>query len=78
MTAPEGGGPPGTGENGAAQASPGGGSRLLLKRLAGVMAEAGDGQQRMDAIVTLIASSMSRTVLAPSCTVKAKAFMKEK
>ena len=47
MTAPEGGGPPGTGENGAAQASPGGGSRLLLKRLAGVMAEAGDGQQRI-------------------------------
>ncbi|MAS45087.1 MAG: phosphoenolpyruvate--protein phosphotransferase [Rhodobacteraceae bacterium] len=62
MTAPEGGGPPGTGENGAAQASPGGGSRLLLKRLAGVMAEAGDGQQRMDAIVTLIASSMSTEV----------------
>ena len=40
----------------------GGGSRLLLKRLAGVMAEAGDGQQRLDRIVTLIATSMNTEV----------------
>lgn len=41
---------------------PGGGSRALLKRLAGVMAEAGDGQARLDRIVQLIASSMGTEV----------------
>ncbi len=40
----------------------GGGSRALLKRLSGVMAEAGDGQQRLDSIVSLIASSMRTEV----------------
>ncbi|MGM0586718.1 MAG: phosphoenolpyruvate--protein phosphotransferase, partial [Pseudomonadota bacterium] len=40
----------------------GGGSRVLLKRLASVMAEAGDGQQRLDSIVALIASSMKAEV----------------
>ncbi|SFI96437.1 phosphoenolpyruvate--protein phosphotransferase [Albimonas pacifica] len=40
----------------------GGGSRLLLRRLAGVMAEAGDGQQRLDRIVTLISRSMDAEV----------------
>ena len=40
----------------------GGGSRLLLRRLAGVMAEAGDGQQRLDHIVTLISRSMNAEV----------------
>ncbi|MEM6744017.1 MAG: phosphoenolpyruvate--protein phosphotransferase [Pseudomonadota bacterium] len=40
----------------------GGGSRVLLKRLAAVMAEAGDGQARLDRIVTLIATSMNTEV----------------
>ncbi len=40
----------------------GGGSRALLKRLSAVMAEAGDGQQRLDRIVKLIASSMRAEV----------------
>ncbi|MEO0591356.1 MAG: phosphoenolpyruvate--protein phosphotransferase [Pseudomonadota bacterium] len=40
----------------------GGGSRVLLKRLAAVMAEGGDGQQRLDRIVTLIATSMNTEV----------------
>ena len=40
----------------------GGGSRALLKRLAGVMAEAGDGQARLDRIVTLISASMGTEV----------------
>jgi len=40
----------------------GGGSRVLLKRLSAVMAEPGDGQQRLDRIVRLIASSMHTEV----------------
>ena len=40
----------------------GGGSRVLLKRLAAVMAEAGDGQARLDRITTLIATSMNTEV----------------
>jgi phosphotransferase system enzyme I (PtsP) len=40
----------------------GGGSRQLLKRLAGVMAESGGGQARLDRITELIADNMSAEV----------------
>ncbi len=40
----------------------GGGSRQLLKRLAGVMAESGGGQARLDRITELIADNMSTEV----------------
>ncbi len=40
----------------------GDGSRMLLKRLSAVMAEPGDGQARMDRIVSLIAESMRTDV----------------
>ena len=40
----------------------GGGSRTLLRKLRQVMAEPGDGQQRLDQIVSVIAGSMSAEV----------------
>ncbi len=44
------------------QSPNGGGSRQLLKRLSAVMAEPGGGQERLDRIVHLIASSMDTEV----------------
>ena len=41
-----------------------GGSRALLRALRAVMAEAGDGQQRLDKVVHLVANNMVAWVCA--------------